>query len=214
MSSTLLKYFAIFGFFSCAAYGKNIDCKDSQKLILNFSAKDLDKVISNQIIFNELSPFVQSIPTIENSIINITGFVSPDQDYDELWCKMKSQEAIANELKIEVLGPPASCGKLLEKVLIESLKEILDDPAKLPSLESLGIIIDEDREFSSGPSWINSTVSFRYTETYIHLKASQLRTPNWIPQIGGMNYCKVLSGPGANKFLSDVLENYNSSIIK
>jgi hypothetical protein len=214
MSSTLVKYLAIFGFFSSAANAKNIDCKDSQKLILNFSSKDLEKVVPNQIIFNELSPFVQSLPTIENSIINVTGFVSPDQDYDELWCKMKSQEAIASELKIEALGPPASCGKLLEKVLIESLKEILEDPAKLPSLESLGIIIDEDREFSSNLSWINSTVSFRYTDTYIHLKASQLRTPNWIPQIGGMNYCKVLSGPGATKFLTDVLENYYSSIIR
>ena len=205
MIKDLTKWTASIFFLSFTALGNDIHCSDSQKFILNFSAKSLEKVVTSPVLFDDLDLFIQSKPSIEASVIHIMEYVSRAGDYEEIWCKLKSQEALAIELKVEVLGPPFSCGSLLEKVLTQSLRDILEDPPRLPSLESLGIIIDEDQEFSSGLSWKPSKVSFRYTDTYAHLRASRLRTPTWIPQIGGMNYCKVLSASGANKFLRDVL---------
>ena len=63
----------------------------------------------------------------------------------------------------------------------------------------------DDSDGLTGSEWVPSQVLITKNSTgYTNIRASRLISANWIPIIGGMNYCKIISEEGARKLLGDV----------
>ncbi len=87
--------------------------------------------------YSNENDFVISKPQLNKFNVTIGSFIFKNTTYEELWCKLKSQDAISSMLKLPVNGTVNPCGTLIQKVLQEAIE---DDP----SLRGIGINILKD----------------------------------------------------------------------
>jgi hypothetical protein len=201
------KYILLMAVFS-STFAKAMDfsCKDAQIFILNLpndSLKNL-KVDDQKIV--DLGDFLESKPSLNGSSISTTYFVSTSGPYEQLWCKLKAQEAVAKSLKIpnDSMGKP--CSDLHQHIFSLALESLIVDKTTRPSLSDLGIYFLQDQNAVGGFDWAPSQVKFESKSDSIGVRAIRLKTPLWAGPIGGMNYCKVLSLAGAKDLLRTRLE--------
>ncbi len=64
----------------------------------------------------------------------------------------------------------------------------------------------------TGSSWVPSEVQITKTaDGLTQIRATRLISANWVPIIGGMNYCKILSSEGVAKLITDILATKEST---
>ncbi|MEI8025832.1 MAG: hypothetical protein WCI18_05755 [Pseudomonadota bacterium] len=194
-----LSVLVAFGF----AKASDFSCKDAQSFIWNLPEADLQKLQIKEERFLDLKLFLESKPSIEQLNISTYSFIFKDSPYEQLWCKLKSQAAIVNELKVSVSAPAKSCADLNRYILSLALNEIISAPEKTPTLSELGIVLLDDKEALGGGQWSSSNVTFDMMSSMIEIEAVRLISPLWLRRVGGMNYCKIISPKGATSLIAD-----------
>ena len=196
----LIALFVLFAFGVSKA--SDFSCKDAQSFILNFPQADLQKLRIKEERFLDLQLFLESKPSIEQLDISTYSYIFKDSPYEQLWCKLKSQSAIVNELKVSVSAPAKSCADLNRHILSLALHEIILAPEKAPTLSELGIVLLDDKKAFGGGQWSSSNVTFDTMSNMIEIEAVRLLSPLWLRRVGGMNYCKIISPKGARSLIS------------
>ncbi len=202
MYRSSLGAFALLTIFGSKAHA--FTCSDAQKAILNISPASLDTLSVETEDYTDKNAFIQSKPSLDGSNITTRSYLAAGGVYQQLWCKLKSQEAVTGALKTESKGDVRSCASLHERLLIEA-KERLNFSQ---SLSDLGIELLADQEFKTGAQWAPSQVNVSDKGQTISVQATRLHSPTWIPVIGGMNYCKILSPAGAEALLQKAAERF------
>ncbi len=64
------------------------------------------------------------------------------------------------------------------------------------NLTNVNIRVISDHDTMTGSSWVPSQVTIQKVSGETQVQATRLQSPTWIPIIGGMNYCKILSSKG------------------
>ncbi len=203
---TLSMLFA-FGF----AKASDFSCKDAQSYILNIPKEDLQKLQIKEERFLDLKPFLESKASIDHFDIATYSFIFKDSPYEQLWCKLKSQPAIVNELKISASAPVKSCADLNKHILSLALQEVISAPEKAPTLSDLGIMLLDDKQAFGGGQWSSSNVTFIKTNNTLEIKAVRLASPLWLRRVGGMNYCKIISPGGARSLITERVKQLKNS---
>lgn len=174
-----------------------LDCVDAQRQLLAFSEQDAAQLSVADTAFSEQDAFVESKPSAKGKSIETMSFKTTKQNYEELWCKLKSQEAVLAESKLSALGKPKECADLNRLQLEEALASLPPEQAD-STLEGLGIRLLADKDFGTGSQWAPSSLGIETSAGgVVSIQAMRLKSPKWIPVIGGMNYCKLLSDEGA-----------------
>lgn len=191
---------------STFARAYDFSCKQAQIFILNIGADTLKKLSVEEQKISELGSFLQSKPSLNGPMISTASYISSSEPYEQLWCKLKSQDAVVRELRVSAESPAKPCSSLQEHIFSLAIDSLIEDVSKRPSLSDLKISILEDQDSTGGFDWAPSQVKFELKDNITGIRAMRLKTPLWIPRFGGMNYCKVLSLEGAKAFLRTRLE--------
>ncbi len=147
--------------------------------------------------------FLKSKPAIKDGKIYIQIYVPAIAErgspYDEIWCKLKSRDAITEAaLGGAPQGEPGSCMVMNQAAIDWALKNAPEEI--LSAYEKTGIRINclPDQQYSRGDQWVDSSVRVEQdSSNNVTVQASSLRTAGWIPRLGGNQYCKLLSPRGA-----------------
>ncbi|MCX6128833.1 MAG: hypothetical protein NTX25_07190, partial [Proteobacteria bacterium] len=166
-----------------------LDCGTAQRQLLSLSEENQDRLQIENREYSDLQSFVTSKPELAPARIVTGSLTVQGEAYEQLWCKMKSQEAVLAIAKVSSEGPALDCRDLNRKQLEEALGDIQDDHSQ-SSLESLGIQLESDKDFSTGAQWAPSKLGMSKSDGVIRIQAMRLKSATWIPIVGGMNYCK------------------------
>ena len=161
----------------------------------------------NNTTFQNQSDFGKSKPNINDNQINVYSYFKIDEitGIQEVWCKTKRQEHIYKA----GIGPKPT-GKFLQCADInrKAMEWAFDYLAISPNQLGTRIEYLNDIRLSRGDQWIKQNLKINRTSSNtISLQASRLRTPNWIPRVGGMHYCKTISPMGAVALVSKLMED-------
>jgi hypothetical protein len=185
------------------AEASDFSCKDAQQYILNFPEESLEKLNIEEEKTLDLQFFLESKPSLDQLTLSTYSFIFKDTPYEQLWCKLKSQPAVARQLKTPPSAPVKDCSALNERILSLALKELDSDSTKSPTLSELGILILDDKDAFGGGDWSSAKVNFQITANIIGIQAIRLKSPLWLGAVGGMNYCKILSLAGAKSLIQE-----------
>ena len=189
-----------------AAEGPAELCLQAQQVVENYDESILQEVAFDVTHYTELSDFTASKPKIDDQTVRMGSYLgSTDTVPQQLWCKFKNQEAIKRSLGIEPAGSPASCGLMNERIVNASLAAMDNDTQKLFASSPLTIAYGKDQRLSRGDQWVKSQVLITEQDQKLVVQATTLRTANWIPVVGGMRYCKLLSPLGAETLIGQVI---------
>ena len=187
----------------CASSAHAFTCADAQKIVLNLPQATLDSLSISTVDYEDTASFVQSKPLVSSAELITRSYVSTEGPYEQLWCKLKSQEAVSSTLKVTALGSPHACALVQEQVLEAALQEHYGTETAHPSLKDLGISLLEDKDFKTGSQWAPSQLIVKKTASGVELQATRLTSPTWVPVFGGMNYCKTISPQGARQLIAE-----------
>ncbi len=177
------------------------DCRDAQADILNISDQQRQNLAIDNVDYYDVDSFVQSKPSLGNDNITTRTLTVDDGPYEQLWCKLKSQESVRAAFGLQVLGEVNGCRLAQQKIFQEQLLELgLADR----SLQDLGLRLLDDQDFRTGSGWAPSQVLVENDGFgAVNVQAMRLKTIRWVPIFGGMNYCKLISPAGARELLLD-----------
>ncbi len=187
------------------------DCEQAQKAILNLDASSASQVTVSDTAFIDQKLFVASKPKVKGSSVAITSFVTTAQGYEQLWCKLKSQEAVLAETKLSAAGVSPDCADFNKDQLEQALAS-LPEAAAAYSLDTLGIRVVADQDFGTGSQWAPSSVQLVKKDGDVTVQATRLKSATWIPIVGGMNYCKLLSPAGARQLLTEQIVSKGGNV--
>lgn len=151
--------------------------------------------------------FLKSKPSIQDGKIYIHTYVPAPAErgspYDELWCKLKSQDAITSGgVGGAPQGEPCSCMAMNEAAVNWALKKAPEQVRSAYEKTGMRITFLPDQRYLRGDQWVKSSVRVAQDNgTTVTVQASSLRTPTWIPRLGGNYYCKLLSPRGATELI-------------
>ena len=172
----------------------------------NFAPTDLPKEAITVVDYENLSDFLSSKPRITGGKIQQSRFLTTDTTYQEVWCKMKTQEAISRDLDLTPQGEPLGCQAFQEAIFQKALQ--WQAPQVRQTFDNLEIELEflPDQKFNRGDQWSKSAPSVTFGDGKVTLQATTLRTANWIPYLGGMRYCKTFSAVGASRIIQELIE--------
>lgn len=181
-----------------------LDCREAQKLLLNTDEASREQLEIQDSAYTDLKAFVSSKPSVKDHAIFTSSYLTTPQGYEELWCKLKSQEAVVSESQVSVLGSPRDCSEL-NRIQLESALAAHPDGSRY-SLKSLGISLLDDLDLKTGSQWAPSNLKLLRDDGTVRIQSTRLRSPTWIPVVGGMNYCKLISPRGAAQLLDEQIQ--------
>lgn len=192
--------------FATSAGEADTTCKKAQALVAGIPYQNFENQLATD-FFTDLEEFIASKPSIAKNQIVLKSYVkNPEndlQEYENIWCKLKSQDAVVNSKDLENL-PPATPGMNCDQVQKLILEELLanDRQARI-DYEKAGIRLTfNNHKFATGQKWSPSEVEIRRTtQNQIQVTTSSLESPRGIPIIGGMHYCKLISTQGLRKLV-------------
>ncbi len=124
----------------------------------------------------------------------------------EIWCKLKSQEAIATQYNLTPKRAQGTCAAVNAAVFDGALKQL--DKRTREAFKRSHSVIDyaADKPTMSGPEFIDSPISLSPTTAqHYSLVSPSLVTPMVVPApFGGVFYCKLWSPEAAIKFIENV----------
>jgi hypothetical protein len=159
------------GGFAKATVEAGLWCQKAQRVLFNPSGDDLPvEKIANQVstdttAFSKSSAGIVakavSVQTLIRQGANPASLSAPAVIEGEVWCKMKSQDAVAKELGLTPAGAEGSCAEVNKAALAWALSQLSAEElaAYKASGKTLSFLPDEDTK--SGPSWILSKMQFK-----------------------------------------------------
>ena len=181
-------------------------CARAQLLLEGYeNTIEIDDI--NNTKFQNKSDFGKSKPNISDNKINVYSYFRIDEvtGIEEVWCKTKRQEHIYKAgIGPKPTGEFLQCADLNRKAIEWAFEYLATNRNHFDTrIEYLNDVV-----LSRGDQWIKQNLKInRTTSNTISLQASRLRTPNWIPRVGGMHYCKTISPMGAVTLVSKLMED-------
>ncbi len=182
-------------------------CSRAQQKVEGYCEQSLPSDRIDVTVQDGKKEFLKSKPSIDGGKI-YNHVYTPASDergsgFDELWCKMKSRDAIADAgLAAAPAGEPGTCQAMNQAAVDRALRH---DPHGGHHHEKPDIRITclPDQQFSRGDQWVSSSVLItQQDDGTVAVRASSLRTPAWVPWLGGNQYCKLLSPRGAEELVA------------
>jgi hypothetical protein len=195
-------------------------CQTAQFLVAGFKGRDLN-VQDVRVTTHALeSDFVSSKPefpidgsALVSATVHAHQIVSPDNVNapaimdGEMWCKMKSQAAIAAQYGFTPKHVGRSCKEVNELIFAKALTMVDWRTALKFFFSGADLDFIDDQAAMMGPEWLANEVVLAEgdEEGDYTLQASKMEAPLFVPPpYGGAYYCKVWSTEAAVKF---ILEN-------
>jgi hypothetical protein len=175
----------------------------AQQKVENYSEKALGAEKITATVQSSKNDFLKSKPAIKDGKIYIQTYVPAiaerSSPYDEIWCKLKSRDAITEAaVGGAPQGEPESCMVMNQAAIDWALKNAPETVRSAYEKAGIRITFLPDQQFIRGDQWVASSVRVEQdSSNNVTVQASSLRTPNWIPRLGGNQYCKLLSPRGA-----------------
>ena len=189
---------------------KKTGCMRAQAVVENIDYESLKSSMRLQIYKNSAA-FSASKPTIRKQRLTLSQY-TPKENTGRLWCKLKTQKALQeSSLKFSIEGPPKTCQSMNKYIFQKALEELDPLLAVLYAKSPIKIQFAKDLEFNRGDKWVESRLSIDYHKKNWQIAAPSLQTANWIPLLGGMQYCKLLSKKGAKTLVEDIIDLQNIS---
>lgn len=179
----------------------------AQQKVENYSEKALppDKIVVT--LQNSKKAFLKSKPSIQKGIIHAQVYVPTSAErgsgFDEIWCKLKSRDAI---IGAGAAGPPQGVPGTCMAMNMAAIDQARNNaPQHDPVHEKPDIRIAclPDQQYVRGDQWVQSSVRvLQDSDNSVTVQAMSLRTPGWVPWLGGNQYCKLLSPRGAAELMA------------
>jgi hypothetical protein len=194
-------------------------CQKAQKLIGHFRGKDLKlSQIESTLVpyqtdfaaskpyFHEEGPAMIGVRAHAAQVPNPADISAPPVLEGEVWCKMKTQEAIQAEYDFDPSGAEKLCRHVNEQVFRQAEDWLwMNDPDTYDDylVSDTWLLFISDYDAIMGPDWLAHGVTLTETalDTYT-LQASRLRTSlDTPPPYAGNYYCRVWSLEAAAQFM-------------
>lgn len=189
-------------------------CVQAQEIVADIPQNDVDDPMIDTLVidaqeFKSQAEFINSKSSLAPWKVHVTSylptFAQQGTNYQSLWCKMKKQSVIDKSIDLVRELSGASCSDVQQhwEEQITVRKPYLKSVAQRVNYETKGHF--------AGLTWAPSLVDLKHDNVSSFTVVSQsLMSSDWIPNIGGMHYCKMLSPTGLEQFLDDLYEgNYD-----
>ncbi len=181
----------------------NVDnwCTQAQQVLIDDESVPIG--IQNK-HFLSFWDFIESKSTLSVDGIETKSYL-PDfhqrgTHYSSLWCKMKSQKAVSQTFNLQNSLSPQTCDSV-QKYWVSALL------ARKPYLAEVANQVDYTTyNHTMGGTWAPSKLRMKIGEKtdQIIIESQSLMTNPWVPVLGGMHYCKMLSPEGLEALLEDL----------
>lgn len=192
-------------------------CNRAQRETSQFKPNQLKEADITDTFFESRSDFASSKPTFEadgymigvtsyqGQTANPTDIFAPPILDGTVWCKLKTQQAIAAEFGLTPLAEEKMCAVMNEKALEWALEELGFGDAALDAYLAMIDMVD-DLTVSSGPEYLAGPVTLSdMGDGTFALQGVSLWTPMFMPPgleaYAGNYYCKVWSVEAAMQFI-------------
>jgi len=197
-------------------------CRLAQQKVEGYSDKALppDKIVTT--LQSNKNDFLKSKPSIQEGKIYTHAYVPAAAErgsgFDEIWCKLKSREAIT-DAAVAAAPPdePGTCRAMSQEAIDLALRSAPQSTHEGHAHEKpdLRITCLPDQQYLRGDQWVKSSVVVAQdSDGTVTVKASSLRTPAWVPRLGGNQYCKVLSPRGAAELVACMAGQCDPALVK
>lgn|GEM_PF-605399 len=180
----------------------------AQQKVENFSAQALPAGKIFATVQSSKGDFLKSKPAIKDGTILIHVYVPAPAErgslFDEIWCKLKTRGAITDAaVAAQPQGEPGACMVMNQAAIDWALKNAADRVRSAYEKTGMRITFLPDQQYGRGDQWAQSSVRVEQDSgNTVTVQASSLRTPEWVPWLGGNQYCKLLSPRGAAQLVS------------
>ncbi|MCU0660829.1 MAG: alpha/beta hydrolase [Myxococcota bacterium] len=205
--------------FPSAALADAVLCRETQLLIANpaqgLEAADINVTAHESAISIRASR--PDIDTDQTAAVEIHSYdhlggnptlrSGPPVHAVELWCKMKSQDALALELGMSAAGPSGTCATANEAALEEALDLVSEQERSDFLAFGPTVTFEPDVESATGLEWLSETsVSIvPIPPSSFSVTSPRLEVPldSGLEEFRGNCYCKVWSVSRALRFVLD-----------
>ena len=205
------------GFAEAEALGAS-RCTEAQRIVANVSPAALpDGSIDNEIIqdpraFGESKASVDASATSPLAITshlrsagNGTALFAPPVYVTELWCKLKNQESLVQELGLGTLGGPQVCADVNRATLDWALAQLTSGERADYDARGLIVTFGPDDEKTTGVQWFTEgEVVVNQLAGELEVISSSLPVPlsaDAPDEFLGVHYCKLWSPADALRFV-------------
>jgi len=181
---------------------KNKDLRASQVVNSTF-AYETDFVLSKSDLLADGSGVV-AVTSHAHQGANAWDITAPPVFDTEVWCKMKSQEAIAAHLGVKPQWQAGTCGAANQWVFDYAMSRVGLGPFLRYWFSGTDLQFHDDIASASGPQWLATGVTLSdLGDDVFGLQASGLHTPLVGPPApyNGNEYCKVWTPQAAAQFI-------------
>ena len=173
---------------------------------------DLDRVkaVAQVTLHNKLDAFIASKPAIKDGQLLLHAFV-PDlaergSEYPQMWCKLESVAAIETQPTLHLTGTsgtPNECNGVGEAFFKEAIE---NDDALSTAWQQAGYTLRfANTTYKTGEGWAPSMPTvINQGNKEILVTSSSLATPQIVPALGGMYYCKMFAPTAFGQIVRDV----------
>jgi hypothetical protein len=185
-----------------------------QSLLGGFEPEAVQKIISLT-EFTSRSDFGDSKPTVSKDSLKVYAYrptlTESDTEYDQVWYKFKSPEAINDVVTLAKSGQSVKADKVLERAFQDARKLVPEAAAKVDALGYKFTFAQQN--MIAGFAWIPSTITLELRgENEIFVNTPTLISAKQIPTIGGMHYCKIFTPIDAARILTDLAAKNHDKI--
>jgi hypothetical protein len=186
-------------------------CSQAQALVGGY---ELPKIQDHLVVtlFQDLNDFINSKPAIGNDQVTIDAIhidaAQSAQGYSNLWCKLKSREALAASRNLPSF-PPSEGGVGCEGVQEAIFSAMIaNEPTTREQYLASGYEVEfRNILFRTGREWAPSSTAVDISNQKVTITTASLESARGLPVIGGMHYCKLVDTDGLRKVIRELRGN-------
>ena len=194
----------------------------AQQKVEGYSEKALPADTIIVTVQNGKNEFLKSKPSIQEGKIYthvyVPAIAERGSGFDEVWCKLKSRDAITDAaVAAAPQGEPGTC-MAMNQAAIDLALRTAPQPAHAGHAhekQDIRITCLPDQQYLRGDRWVASSVRVtQENDGTVTVQGSSLRTPVWVPRLGGNQYCKLLSPKGAAELVARLDGRPDPALVK
>jgi hypothetical protein len=195
----------------------------AQQTVEGYSEKALPSDRITVTVQTGKNEFLKSKPSIQEGKINTHAYVPAAAErgsgFDEIWCKLKSRDAISESaVAAPPQGEPGTCMAMNQaavELALQSAPQHETQHAHAHEKPDMRITFLPDQQYLRGDQWVRSSVRVvQDSDSTVAVQAASLRTPAWVPWLGGNQYCKLLSPRGAAELVACLAGKCDPALVK
>lgn len=198
-------------------------CAVGQVAIGGFKPRDLEYSDVNVRAYETMIPFRGDHPgfsTDGQHLVDVISYTAQTSNPDditappifdgEIWCKLKSQEAIAGQFGFTPKKPESSCAAMNRDIFDWAWRQVSQRTRRAYQHSCQTLVYGPDFATMSGPEYIESQLLLSETAPNTStLISPKLKTPLVVPApFGGVFYCKLWSPEAAIKHIMNVTSGW------